>query len=246
MDFDEWGEQVESIKDEGVFDESALGSNEQAQRTPQFPATVQAAFPYAPTPRKTVKRVAANRYALYEEAPVKRATAGMGTVETGGFAYQEGDVADWMEDVLGPSTGATGITTPSSAVSSAQRQEQIIGGITDVFGAIGSAVQTGFQTAAAWQTHEAQMEQASAQLDMQMRLFEERLLQMREGSSEAEALAALLAQAEAAQASGSSEQMLAALAAMQSARTPTWVWVVGGVAVLGLAGGLIYAITKKG
>jgi len=77
---DEWGEQIDDIRDEGVFSETSLGDYESVDQgavsggTPSpgeameqgFPNTMPTEFPYAPTPARQVQRLDANRYGLYQ------------------------------------------------------------------------------------------------------------------------------------------------------------------------------------
>jgi hypothetical protein len=78
---DEWGEEINNIQDQGVFNETSLGSTEAAPQAPQPPvmapgAAMQSGFPntmptqplYAPTPEKVIHQVAPNRYGLYQGA----------------------------------------------------------------------------------------------------------------------------------------------------------------------------------
>lgn len=245
---DEWGENIGSEDDEGVFSESALGGTGPDVNTGKFP--------YAPSPTKTIKRVAANRYAVMEDAPpvqaafpgqpmggvaVRQATAGMGGVI--GWETGEDPLA-----ALGTGTRKTAppsdYTAPGGSGSqdtgwSDQQWGNLWGGLSRGISTITDAVGAGFSIARAEESHDLEMQQAQMQLDQQMQMFSARLAQ----ESDPE-LMRLMNEARTAGQSGNLQQMLSAIQAMQAASSSWTPWIVGGVAVVAI-GGLIYWLTTR-
>jgi hypothetical protein len=133
-------------------------------------------------------------------------------------------------------------TTQGRSGASSWSARDISGLIGGSLFAIGEAVTSGFNIAAQRETQQLTNQAARQQLDQQMQLFQQ---QLASGGGNAQTQQ-LLAQAQAAQASGSMDQMLAVLAAMQSAQSSWLPWVIGGIAVLAVGGFVYWAATKKG
>jgi hypothetical protein len=243
---DEWGEEIQDIQDEGVFDTTSLGQTRVVPATPPpgpgepvFPATTSRQFPYAPVPEQPIGPAVAPQRAAVRIGESNR----YGLVEGGGMGD---DMVFTMDEVRAGQTGSLpgwGAGTPSWDLpesSPGMTATQWGGFATTLLGGAMDAVGQGIQMGQQSQVHQMNMQQASQQLDQQMQLFQAQLAQ---GQGDP----AALAQAERARSSNDVAEMMAAMAALQGQRrTPAWVWVAGGVAVLAVVGGLVVFATKGG
>jgi hypothetical protein len=228
---DEWGEAITNMPDQGVFTETSLGNV-------GFPDTVSTRFPYAPTPTKKIQQVAPNQFALYGNASVEQATAGLGTVPESGpgssdaprqLTQEQWESGDWgTGGYSGGSKSGGGSSIPGSEIAG-----YVTSGIDSIMGIVGGSV----DAYTSMERMRMDRQALSQELDMTMRLMEERLGGGATGQ-------AAYQQAQDARASGDTAAMLAALQALQAQQRTVWPWVIGGVALAGLLGVGIYFIAK--
>lgn len=240
---DEWGEVVEGSED-GVFDESALGASPvnleaPVQSVPSFPKSARNLPPDA---------VQISKFPKYPGSmgDYRVATAGMGVISAENYnwgpRYDPNVTRIGSISELNAFTGSSGGKTAAAGTGMSVEQRvgianSVLTGITDIAGGVMGMV-TGYQES------QVQQQAASQQLQMQMRLLDEQIAASRDTRQRAN-LEAQRAAASSALSSGDLSQIIAALQASQGTGIPTWVWVVGGVAVLGIGGLLIWKVASK-
>ena len=252
----QWGEEINDIPDEGVFDETSLGADVEA-------AT--AGMGEGVDGERKVQRLGANRYAVYEGPTVKAATAGMGNNWDQGNWNQgfitpgstpterqniwgswsqaedfggsvDGDWGSWRSDKGGSGgSGGSGFDMDRSrAISGA------IGQGIDAAGNIFSGI---YRTISGAQDARARREQDTQRFAMQMSMLQQQMNQSSERDRVEMEL--LLQRAQQAQAADDPMAMMQLMQQMQSYNRPSVLpWVLGGVVVLGLVGTVIYFATK--
>jgi hypothetical protein len=247
---DEWGEEIQNMPDQGVFTETALGGDQV-----NFPNTNTTRFPYVATPKKQIRQISENKYALYGTpgmgSSVKQATAGMcgwadyaPATPAGGQAWDTSPLPSSEQPWVSSAGTGWGTSTSQPGMTGGE----IAGAVTSGLNSVISAVGTGFQIYGGMEQMRAQRRQAASDLSMQMQMFQYQLEQQTLNAEQEREYRALMMEAEAALASETEDptEMLAVLAAMQQAQSPSVLpWVLGGLAFVGLAGVVIYLIAKK-
>lgn len=200
---DEWGEQINNISDEGVFDDTSLGDTEVPAGAPQgeqpvnqFPNVDTSRFPYAPTPVRQIHQVDANRYGLYQgggpqvraefpgqriHAAMSRGMQGMGAMGNGEWDLSAlprfgtaDEAADWGYNQQLSNQNSNSWDTWGTD----ERFDFVTGAVGEGIDAVLGITGTALQMQRDAEMHDARMAAFSQQVERQNQLFQARLAQL--------------------------------------------------------------------